>query len=279
VAQVPVDAAELTHVQRGVLDSLTEDGLALVPFDELIEDADLWRELCVEMDAFVDEVTAQLASGEREVKKQKDKFIVRRFARAKSKSSDEVAVLASDGPWLRFAAHDKLLDVVNAYRGGEVKLVDFDQWYTIPLEGTRERFASQQWHRDPEDRHVVKVFLYFSDVDEESGPFEYVRRSAPGKKYGHLWPWEQREDRYPPPDELERAIDPADQVRATGPVGTVVICDTSGFHRGGYALSKPRILETHTYVRKPVKPGSKSRRFSVDWRDHELSPQARHALS
>jgi hypothetical protein len=106
-----------------------------------------------------------------------------------------------------------------------------------------------------------------------------VRQSAPGRKYGELWPWGKSEDRYPPPDELERLIDPADRVLATGPTGTLVVCDTSGFHRGGYARSKPRILETHTYVNKEVRPGSTRRKFSVDWRDNELSSQARFALS
>ena len=91
--------------------------------------------------------------------------------------------------------------------------------------------ASQEWHRDPEDQHVVKVFLYFSEVDEDAGPFEYVQHSAEGFEYGSLWPWGESE-RYPPTEELEAAIPASERVRATGPVGTLVICDTSGFHRG-----------------------------------------------
>ena len=43
-----------------------------------------------------------------------------------------------------------------------------------------ERMSSQRWHRDFNDRHLLKAFLYLVDVDEETGPFEYVPRSAPG---------------------------------------------------------------------------------------------------
>jgi hypothetical protein len=69
---------------------------------------------------------------------------------------------------------------------------------------------SQRWHRDPEDDHIVKMFIYFSDVDEEAGPFEYVRDSAAGGKYGDVFPWGQGH-RYPSAAELEEAVDPDDR--------------------------------------------------------------------
>ncbi len=169
--------------------------------------------------------------------------------------------------------------MVNAYRGARTKLVDFDQWYTLPVGDGSDRHASQQWHRDPEDQHVVKVFLYFSDVDEEAGPFEYVRQSAEGGKYGELWPWGESDTRYPPTEELEHAVSSSDRLLATGPAGTLVICDTSGFHRGGYARSKPRVLATQTYVDRKVTAENKRRKFEVDWRGDGLSDQARFALS
>ena len=210
----------------------------------------------------------------------KKKFLIRRYERGKSKLPVEPAILASDGPWLRYAAGDALLGVVNAYRGVMTKLVDFDQWYTLPVGEEGDRVDSQQWHRDPEDQHVVKVFLYFSEVDDEAGPFEYIPSSAEGGKYGEVFPWGKASPRYPPTEELERLIPASERIRATGPVGTMVVCDTSGFHRGGFARSKPRILSTHTYVNKKITAERPERRkFTVDWRDGELSEQTRFALT
>src|SRR5439155_1288274 len=79
-----------------------------------------------------------------------------------------------------------ILDVVDGYRGEPARLIDFDNWYTIPEARADTRVKSQRWHRDPWDNHIVKVFVYFSDVDEEAGPFEYVPGSAAGGRYGDL---------------------------------------------------------------------------------------------
>ncbi len=264
----------LSAAQGRALAALKEDGIAVVPFRELFDDA-LWRELEAEMKAFAVDAAALAEQGGAGGKKD---FLVRRFPRGKGKLPIEPAVLSSDGPWLRYAVGDPLLDIVNSYRGVKTKLVDFDQWHTTPVGDDHARVASQQWHRDPEDQHVVKVFLYFSDVDEEAGPFEYVRQSAEGGKYGALWPWGEAA-RYPPADELERTIPALDRLLATGPAGTLVICDTSGFHRGGYARSKPRLLATQTYVDRKVTPENGRRKFQVDWRGGGLSEQARFALS
>jgi hypothetical protein len=271
------DLHTLTDVQERALGGLRANGIAIVPFAELIADDGLWEALKADMDTFAAAAESELEH-DGGAKRKKD-FLIRRYPRGKKKLPREPAILPSDGPWLRYAAGDALLGIVNAYRGAQVKLVDFDLWYTIPVGAEAERVASQEWHRDPEDQHVVKVFLYFSDVDQDAGPFEYIPQSAEGFKYGRLWPWGEGE-RYPPTEELEAAVPSADRILATGSAGTLVICDTSGFHRGGYARTKPRILSTHTYVNKKITPERPERRkFTVDWRDGELSEASRFALT
>jgi hypothetical protein len=267
---------ELTGVQRRVLAELRREGIAIVAFDELFRDPELWDSLKAKMSPFVAEAEARLARGERPDGKKA--FLIRQHPRQKKSELTELPTLRADGCRLRFAAGDALLGIVNAYRGSPVRLVDLDQWYTIPHEGGDERKASQLWHRDPEDEHVVKVFLYFSDVDEDAGPFEYVRRSAPGGEHGDLWPWQQG-GIYPPNDEADQAIPPDRRMTATGPTGTLVVCDTAGLHRGGYCRSKVRVLMTQTYVGCPVTPENRLRRFDVEWDGDELSQQAAYALS
>ncbi len=271
----PYRQAELTDVQQHVLDDLRERGISAVAFDELVGDALLWQELRADMDAFVARALERVPVGLTRPE-HKDQFLIRRFRRPKQGDPMEEARLASDGPWLRFAAGQMLLDVVNAYRGLLTKLVDFDHWYTVPFSGDYDRVRSQQWHRDPEDQHVVKVFVYFSDVDEEAGPFEYVPGSTAGGPYGKLFPWGKEESWYPPVEEFDRKVPESARLLVTAPAGTIVVCDTSGFHRGGYARSTPRILSTHTYVSPSSTWG---RRFEVDWREGALSEEARFALS
>ena len=140
-----------------------------------------------------------------------------------------------------------MLDIVNAYRGERTLLIDVDNWYTIPDPEAEDRIASQRWHRDPWDNHIVKVFTYFSDVDEDAGPFEYLRGTPEGGRNAHLWPWEgddvyDKHGLYPPQDEFEAKAPAEDVLTCTGPPGTMVFADTSGFHRGGWTRAKPRIL-------------------------------------
>jgi hypothetical protein len=248
-------AATSEDIQRRVLDTLRSDGIAVVPFSDLFADDRLWSSLEEDIRQFVDEAEAQLP--EHLAGDDRKAYIVRRFY----KQTKEPFSL--DNQWLRLAVSGPLLDVVNAYRGLQTKLVQFDNWYTIPSAAIEKRVASQRWHRDPWEDHVVKVFVYFSDVDEEAGPFEYVRGSPTGGRYGRLWPWVDaaKSGIYPPQSELMAEVAPEDILTVAGPPGTVIFCDTSGFHRGGYAKSKPRVLSNFSYAspEAPVK-----RRFRID---------------
>lgn len=114
---------------------------------------------------------------------------------------------------------------------------------TLPV-GDKNPEKSQRWHRDPEDKRVLKVFLYLNDVDESAGPFVYVRESRHGLKYGNVFPQRPPIGRYPPKEEVEKRIDPRDIAVGTGKAGTLVFADTTGLHYGGYAREKERVMFT-----------------------------------
>ena len=86
-----------------------------------------------------------------------------------------------------------------------MQLIDFDNWYTIPDPSAETRVKSQQWHRDPWDEHITKVFVYFSDVDEDAGPFEYVPQEPPGSGTATSGRGSS-EGVYPPQEEFEATI-------------------------------------------------------------------------
>ena len=271
--------AALNEVQQQALDALRTDGVAVVSFADLFADDAFWAELDAEMRSFVDAAEQELAGlspDERKARYGTKSFLVRRF---RARKGEPQPSLAPSNPWLRLGVSSALLDVVNAYRGQMMRLHDVDNWYTLPEGDAAERVLSQKWHRDGWENHIVKVFTYFAEVDGEAGPFEYIRGSTAGGKYGSLWPWED-EEVYPDQDELAAAVDAADYMTLTGPPGTIIICDTSGFHRGGFARSKPRILSYLTYLSDE---GNRShrRKFDVDRAtgDGGLSPAARHALT
>jgi hypothetical protein len=278
VQQPDAFAGRLSDSQQGALEALRDDGIVALPFERLIDDEGLWQALASDMQQWVERAKSRVRI-DLDAPKAKEDFLIRRYRPGKGDGATTVeeARLATSSPWLRFALDSGVLDVVNTYRGQATKLVDHDQWYTVPFAGDHDRVSSQQWHRDPEDRHVVKVFVYFSDVDLGGGPFQYVRGSAEGGRYGDLWPWGEAEW-YPPQEEFEAKIPAAEHLTVTGPRGTVIICDTSGFHRGGFAETVPRLLSYHTFVSSQA---AYERKFAVDWASDAdgLTQRAKYALS
>ena len=103
------------------------------------------------------------------------------------------------------------------------------------------------WHYDFDDKHLLKAFLYLDDVDAETGPFEYVAGSQPGGPHHNVRPWKPMGFGRVPEDEVQRAV-PDEAIRTfTAPRGTIIFCNTSGLHRGGFATSRARVLATATY--------------------------------
>ena len=268
----------MSPTQERALESLRRDGLAMVTFAELIEDPGLWAQLDQEVGGFISGAEQRIRDrGEQPAPPKKP----RKHREGKVKKSDfiiratEIQDRSPSAALLRYALSDQLLGISNAYLGLQSKLVYADAWYTVPSPEDAERRKSQRWHRDHIDSHIVKVFTYFSDVDADAGALEYVRGSAEGGPYGGLWPWSEG-DHYPPAGELERLVPPSACVSAEGPSGTIVLCDTGGFHRGGFAR-RPRITANFTYA----SPSSAAVR-KVEVEDQlraGLSPDARFALA
>jgi hypothetical protein len=267
---------QLDETQQRIVSALREQGYFVMPFAELFPDLAAWANLEAVAERFIaetEEGLAREAAGEESSLRRTGKeFVVRKNAYGVS--------LGLDDPWLSLAAGSRLLDVANAYLGIWAKLEYVDLWYTKPAEAGAERQASQRWHRDFNDKHLLKVFVYLRDVDEKAGPFEYVPRSAPGNELGYLWEWRPMSESYPPQDELAERIAGRPVQTFTGPKGTVIFCNTSGFHRGGFATAKPRVLATFTYESPAGLKALSERNFTfASGNGAELTPAARYALS
>jgi ectoine hydroxylase-related dioxygenase (phytanoyl-CoA dioxygenase family) len=261
----------LDEVQLRVLEELDEQDYAVLPFDELVPDAELRSRVDQEAAAFVAETETQLAAAGGGVRDLYKDYLVRRYKR--------VSELGYDAPWLTACLSSHMLDLANAYLRMWSKLEYVDFWYSVPVKADSERIQSQRWHRDFDDRHLLKAFLYLVDVDENTGPFEFVAGSARGGTLAELYPWFPLSPAYPKQQEFDRVV-PAEAMRTfTAPKGTLVLCNTSGFHRGGFATAKPRILATATYCSPASLKSLTERNYRLPRGDQSgLSAPQRYAL-
>jgi len=262
---------ELNSVQHGLLGQLEENGIASTQVSTLVGNTH-WRELR-------DTVNTWLRTPETQARE--DAYLSGKATSGKAYLVTMFGKGSSidwSSQWLRFAVMPEILDLVNSYLGLMSRLNTVDVWDTVPRIHDGPDIGSQRWHRDPEATRMLKVFLYFSDVDRDSGPMYYVRQSRKGDRYGHLWPQKPPLGGSVPPVGSIDAVVPMSAFEiCTFSAGTLVFADTSGLHRGGRASTNRRVLGAWTFV----PPSSVwPRRFSVDndmvpnW----LSPAARYAL-
>ena len=66
--------------------------------------------------------------------------------------------------------------------------------------------------------------------------------------------------------------------RSPAPKGTMIFCNTSGFHRGGFATGKPRVLATFTYASPAALKSLSDRNFTLV-RDERRGAHARRRAS
>lgn len=158
-----------------------------------------------------------------------------------------IPTLDLKNPFVQFAIRPEITSIAYSYMEMWTRLNYYHLAKTLPV-GTTEATFSQNWHRDSEEKRMLKVFIYLTDVDEDSGPFIYVQKSTYMNKYGDVAPQRPPEGSYPPDSLIEENVSADDVITATGKAGTVIFCDTSGLHRGGYAKSKERIMSTTFYT-------------------------------
>jgi Phytanoyl-CoA dioxygenase (PhyH) len=270
----------LDAVQQRILGELDAKGFSALSVGDLFA-ADDAAELLASGERFRAETEAGLAleavGGESDLRRRAGKeFVVRGY-------SYGVTVDMSD-PWFRAGVSGRMLDIANAYLRMWSKLEYFDLWYSVPQPEDADRKASQRWHRDYNDKHLLKAFLYLVDVDEDNGPFQYVPGSAGSGPYAHEWPWRPLGENYPDEDALAARI-PTDDVQTfTGSAGTLLFCNTSGFHRGGFTTGRPRVLATWTYSSPASLASLTERSFAYEPAADDppleaLAPAVRFAIS
>lgn len=109
---------------------------------------------------------------------------------------------------------------------------------------------------------ILKAFFYLNDVlTENDGPFEYAPGSHKNRKLG----WDRF---YRMPDKWVYGNYKTEIITAN--MGDVILCDTTGFHRGRQVINKPRRMFTVNFVPGPENGG----RFQIrrkDISDNKLS--------
>jgi ectoine hydroxylase-related dioxygenase (phytanoyl-CoA dioxygenase family) len=131
---------------------------------------------------------------------------------------------------------------------------------------------TQLYHRDRNSFKILKFFIYLNDVDENSGPFQYIL-------YSHKnWPiFSNRKYRW---DDhyIESKFAPESIFSGTSSVGDVIIADTTGFHKGKKLNKKFRTMITFNYSTFAENGGNKVKIKDFEKYPFEITKEQKEIL-
>lgn len=119
----------------------------------------------------------------------------------------------------------------------------------------KHQFGTLLWHSDAEDRRIIKIFIYLNDVEQKTGPFEYIPRSLTSlfswnyfRLYYKLW-----KSAYMGIDdeEVKPVIPKSAWKSCPGPAGTVIIVDTKNALHHGTVRTEDRSALFFCYTANP----------------------------
>ena len=222
----------LDETQQRVLSELDQRDYAVLPLSDLFGEEAVAAVLS-EGETFVAE-----ARGAESRDEAKD-YLIRRYERGQE--------IAGDSTWLTCALSDRLLGLANAYLRMWSKLEYVDFWYSVPIPADSDRILSQRWHRDFDDGHLLKAFLYLVDVDAGAGPFEFVAGSARGGDLADFYPWYPLSPAYPSQAEFDEAVKPEDVKTFTAGAGR-----SSSATRAASTVAASRRRNRACWRRRPI---------------------------
>lgn len=136
----------------------------------------------------------------------------------------------------------EVLSLASAYLGCCPTLSSVGLRWSFP---SRSRASDvQRFHRDPDDWRFVKLFVYLTDVDENSGPHIYVQGSHRSDLRVRARPYDL--------SYIERKYGPDSARMMLGQRGTAFMADTMGIHMGKPPVERPRLMLIAQYSLLPV---------------------------
>ncbi|AKG23276.1 phytanoyl-CoA dioxygenase (PhyH) [Calothrix sp. 336/3] len=118
-----------------------------------------------------------------------------------------------------------------------------------------EQFDTLLWHKDAEDRKLIKIMIYLDDVDLEHGPFECIPGSVTplySRRYHQIYQQLAKSGHLGITDaEVEAAIPKTLWKTCTGVKGTVIFVDTKKCLHHGCLRTQERPTLHFVYTTNP----------------------------
>lgn len=166
----------------------------------------------------------------------------------------QIYTVTDVGEFSQWGREKRLLAIVENYIGLPIAFHGVHLRRDFP---NTNQFGTLLWHKDSEDRRIIKIIVYLTDVEAHHGPFEYVPLSLTSlfsfnyyRIYYKLW----RSGYLGIKDEQLKEIIPKKYWKScTGPAGTVIFVDTKRVLHHGTLRAQKRDTLFFVYTANPPK--------------------------
>jgi Phytanoyl-CoA dioxygenase (PhyH) len=134
--------------------------------------------------------------------------------------------LLEDPAVQRLLVDESLYALASAYLGCQPINDLVAMWWSTAHSREANSEVAQLYHFDMDRLRFLKIFFYLTDVTAETGPHCYIRGSHVDRP-PQFWRDGRHEDAA-----VREACGADKEVLITGPRGTILAVDTSGFHKG-----------------------------------------------
>lgn len=205
---------------RAIASELEKNGYAYLTFEKLGIEVDALMDLLYE---HVETFKANQHSQKYLSQLPQAKYFDRLIAYKLYKKAD-----AYD-PFLDLAFHPNLVQIASLYIGYLPIFEEISLTCTAPLLG--DLFGSQLWHRDSQQKRILKLFFSPVDLNEKNGPFEFFPPEKSSLKYYKNCPEAMRDDQI-----KASGLDPKEALVFAPKKGECLLVDVERcLHRGGIA--------------------------------------------
>lgn len=159
----------------------------------------------------------------------------------------------------------RLINIVETYLGLPVA---YHGAYLRRDIANQVKQKSRLWHIDKEDKKVLKIIVYLHDMNEDSGPFQYIPISFTSSVARSL----KYHRGYIQDKTMQKVISPSCYKSCLGSAGTVIFAATSSiFHRGKVPVSSDRLSIFFDYTSRLQKQSTYQNLFLPNEDLHLLS--------
>ena len=231
----------ITDLQLNIINEIKKNGYYKSSLNDLLINSNLITDFENDSESIKNKLLQRLSQNDDTLFKRGKKFV----ARYVEKNTPFCDLRSS----VNLALDDVFYGIASNYLNSIPKLTNIDFWYNIP-NASSNKIGSQNWHKDYEDKNLLKIFIYLDDVNEFNGPFSFVENSH---EYHKAKLPQNLKRNYPngvvvDEETIELFYSKNKIINFAGSKFTVLIVDTSGFHKGGYIQKGYRYLFTFTFT-------------------------------